>query len=129
MLLILLLLAALRFYLTAPSRIAARCRNPGDQLLVWYGALGQALQSMGLPIQPGEAPATYLLRCQEALGSKAALLSLGKALCMARYGGKRLKPAAVEKAEKTYRIVCAMLTPVQRMKMHLHRFVRGIRID
>ncbi|MBQ4265122.1 MAG: transglutaminase domain-containing protein [Clostridia bacterium] len=126
---ILLLLAALRFYLTAPARIAALYRSPGDQLLVWYGALSQALACMGLPVQPGEAPATYLLRCQESLGGRIVLLPLGKALCMARYGGKRLKPAAAEKAEKIYRSLYALLTPAQRLAMHLRRSVRGIHID
>ena len=81
---------------------------------------------MGLPLLPGEAPATYLLRCQEALDGRVALIKLGKALCVARYGGRRLKPSAAQKAEATYRAVYALLTPAQRIRLHAHRFVHSI---
>ncbi|MBQ7886712.1 MAG: transglutaminase domain-containing protein [Clostridia bacterium] len=129
MLLLLVLLAALRLMLTAPARVASLYRNPGDQLLIWYHALAQALTCMGLPLLPGEAPATYLLRCQEALGSRVALMKLGKALCVARYSSRRLKPAAAEKAKQTYRAVYALLTPAQKLKLHAHRFARGLSIS
>jgi len=128
-LLLLLLLIVLRLILVAPSRVAARYRNPGDQLLVWYHACQQALTCMNLPLQPGEAPATYLLRCQEALSSRVTLITLGKALCVARYSGKRIKPAAAEKAERTYRAVYAQLNPLQKLKLHAHRFVHGLSLN
>ena len=126
LLLVLALLIALRFILTSPARIAALYRNPGDQLLVWYAACCQALSCMGLPLLPGEAPATYMLRCQEALDGRVTLIKLGKSLCMARYAGRRLKPASAEKAESTYRAVCALLTPAQRIRLHAHRFIHGL---
>ena len=126
LLLLVALLIALRFVMTSPARIAALYRSPGDQLLVWYAACRQALTCMGLPLLPGEAPATYLLRCQEALDGRVALIKLGKALCVARYGGRRLKPSAAQKAEATYRAVYALLTPAQRIRLHAHRFVHSI---
>ncbi len=127
-LLIVLVLVVLRLFLTSPAHVAARYRSPSDQVLVWYCALSQALACMGLPRLPGEAPATYLLRCQESLGG-VMLMKLGKSLCVARYSSRRLKPAAAEKAEMTYRAVCALLTPLQRLRLHAHRFVRGLPVN
>lgn len=127
-LLLLGLLIAARLILTAPARVAARYRNPGDQVLVWYLACCQALSSMALPMQPGEAPATYLLRCQETLGGRVTLMKLGKAVCVARYSARRLKPVAAEKAESTYRSVYALLTLAQKFRLHAHRFVHGLSI-
>ena len=90
-------LVALRLYLVSPARIAASIRSPGEQVLVWYTATRQALACLGLPLRSGEAPATYLLRVQEALGGRVTLITLGKALCIARYSSHRLKPAAAQK--------------------------------
>lgn len=124
---LLLLLAALRLYLVAPARVAARLRSPNDQVLVWYRAVGQALACLGLPLRPGEAPATYLLRAQEALGGRVTLIGLGKALCIARYSSHRLKPTAAQKAERTYRALYALLTPAQRLRLHAYRFLHGVK--
>ena len=126
LLVLLIALCALRFVFTAPARVASRYRNPGDQVLVWYHALAQALACMGLPLLPGEAPATYLLRCQEALDGRIKLMPLGKSLCVARYSARRLKPAAAEKAEQTYLALYALLTPAQRLRLYIHRFVHGL---
>ena len=123
---LLVLLCALRLIFTAPARVASRYRNPGDQVLIWYYALAQALACMGLPLQPGEAPASYLLRCQEALHGRVMLMKLGKSLCVARYSARRLKPVAAQNAEQTYRDLCALLTPMQRLRLHAHRFVHGL---
>ena len=120
-------LIALRLYLVSPARIAAGIRNPGEQVLVWYAAARQALTCLGLPLRPGEAPATYLLRVQEALGGRVTLITLGKALCIARYSAHRLKPAAAQKAEKTYRAVYALMTPMQKFRLHAHRFLHGVK--
>ena len=120
-------LIVLRLYLVSPARIAARYRNPGDQLLIWYCAVQQALACLGLPLRPGEAPATYLLRAQQTLGGQLPLLRLGQALCVARYSARRLKPAAAQKAEKTYRAVYALLTPLQRLRLHAHHFLHGVK--
>ncbi len=128
-LLVLALLIALRFMLTAPAHIASLYRNPGDQLLIWYHACAQALTCMGLALLPGEAPASYLLRCQQALGGRVILIKLGKALCVARYSARRLKPTAAQKAEQTYRAVYAQLTLTQRLKLHVHRFIHGLSIQ
>ena len=128
LLLLLLVLIVLRLVFTAPARVAARYHSPDDQVLVWYHALAQALASMDLPRLAGEAPATYLLRCQEALGSRIMLMKLGKSLCVARYSPRRLKPAAVQKAQETYRAVYAQLTPMQKIRLHAHRFVHGLSV-
>lgn len=129
LLLLLLVLIILRFVFTAPAQVASRYRSPDDQVLVWYHALAQALASMDLPRLAGEAPATYLLRCQETLGSRITLMKLGKSLCIARYSPRRLKPVAAKKAEETYRAVYAQLTPLQKLRLHAHRFVRGLSVN
>lgn len=121
--------AAARLYFVAPVRVAVRYRSPGDQLLIWYVAVCQALTCLGLPLHPGEAPATYLLRAQEALGGQVKLLYLGKALCVARYSSHRLKPVAAQKAEATYRAVFALLTPAQKLRLFAHRFLHGVHRD
>ena len=126
LLLVLITLAALRFVFTLPAHVASRYHSSGDQVLVWYCALSQALACMDLPRLPGEAPATYLLRCQEALGGRVVLMKLGKSLCVARYGARRLKPIAAERAEATYRAAYALLSPLQKLRLHAHRFVHGL---
>ena len=126
LLLLLITLTVLRFVFTAPARVAARHRTFGDQVLVWYYACTQALWSMDLPQLPGEAPASYLLRCQEALSGQIPLIQLGKAVCVARYSSHRLKGSAVRKAEETYRALCTQLSLMQRLRMHAHRFLHGI---
>ena len=122
-------LTVLRFVLTAPARVAAKYRNPGDQLLIWYRASEQALTCMGVAPQQGEAPATYLWRAHEALGGRVNLTSLGRGVCMARYSGRRLKPAAAKKAEKTYRALLSQMKPMQRIRMHRMRFTQGLRLE
>jgi len=126
LLLVLIVLAALRLAFTAPAQVASRCHNPGDQILVWYCALSQVLACMDLPRLPGEAPATYLLRCQEALNGRVMLMKLGKSLCIARYSSRRLKPVAAQKAEAVYHAAYALLTPRQKLRLHVHRFVHGL---
>jgi len=129
LLLVLITLAVLRFVFTAPARVVSRHHSPGDQVLVWYCALSQVLACMDLPRLPGEPPATYLLRCQEALGGRIMLMKLGKSICIARYSARRLKPAAAKKAEETYRTAYALLTPLQKLRLHAHRFVHGLSIN
>lgn len=124
---LLVLLAVLRLYLVAPARVAARHRRASDQILIWYCAVGQALTCLGFPLLSGEAPATYLLRAQEALGGRVTLITLGKSLCIARYSSHRLGHSAMQKAEKTYRAVYALMTPMQRLRLHVHRFLHGIK--
>ncbi len=124
--LLLLALAALRLHLVSPARVAASVRSPNDRVLVWYRASAQALAALGIAQRPGEAPASYLLRAQESLSGQVPLLRLGKDLCVARYSGKRLKPAAAERAERIYRALCARMTLSQRLRMIAARFVRGL---
>ena len=130
-LLIVLLLAALiaaRLYLCSPGRAARRYRNPGDSLLIWYRATEEALLCMGIAVQPGEAPASFLLRAQEQIGGKTGLLALGKALCLARYSGRRLKSAQAACGETAYRAVLARLTPRQRLRLYARRLRRGMKL-
>lgn len=124
---LLAVLIALRLLLVSPAHVAAGIRDPNDQLLIWYCAVSQALTCLGLPLLAGEAPATYLLRAQEALGGRVTLITLGKALCLSRYSSHRLKPIAVQKAEKTYRAVYALLSPMQKLRLHAHRFLHGVK--
>jgi len=128
---LLALLAAVvaRFALTAPARVASRYRSPGDRLLIFYRACEQALICMGVEIRQGEAPASYLWRAHEALGGKPDLTQLGRSLCMARYSGRRLKPAAALKAENTYYVLLDRMKPMQRIRMHLLRFRQGLRLE
>ena len=83
---------------------------------------------MNLPPLPGEAPATYLLRAQEALSGKAALLDMGKALCVARYSRMRLKQKHAKLGERAYADVFALMKPQQKLKMYLHRIRHGMKL-
>ncbi|MBR3796932.1 MAG: hypothetical protein IKK34_13030 [Clostridia bacterium] len=129
LLLLLAVLIAVRLILTSPARLAQQCRNPGDALLIWYRATEEALRQLGITSRPGEAPATFLLRAQETLHGKPPLLHMGKALCLARYSSRRLKPSACEKAERTYLAVLERLTPVMRFRLYLRRLMRGIKAE
>lgn len=129
LLLLLAVLIAIRLILTSPARAAQRYRNPGDQLLIWYRATEEALRQLGLSPLAGEAPATFLLRAQEALSGKPPLIPLGKAVCLARYSSHRVKPAACEKAEKTYRALLDKLSPAMRLRLYARRLVRGIKLQ
>lgn len=127
--LVLLALACiLRLWLVSPARLAS-AGDAGSAVLVWYIAVTQALAQLGLIPSPGEPPATFLLRAQEALQQRVTLISLGKTLCMVRYGGKHAKGAAAKKAEKTYQSVLALLTPWQRLRMYAYRFLHGVKTD
>ena len=130
-LLILLLIAALctlRLALCAPARAAARYRNPGDSLLIWYRATEEALICMGIPPLTSEAPATYLLRAQETLGGKVKLLDLGRALSAARYSRMRLKQKHTKIGARAYRGVLAMMTIGQKLKMYMRRVWFGMKL-
>lgn len=128
-LLLLAVLCAVRAFLTSPSYLAAACRNPGDALLVWYAASMQALAAMGITLQPGEAPATFLARAQDVLGGKVRLMPMGRALCAARYSRHRLKDVHAQRAEESYRQLLTLLTPLQRIRMHLYRFRFSVKAE
>ncbi|MBR5560156.1 MAG: transglutaminase domain-containing protein [Clostridia bacterium] len=129
LLLLRVVLIAVRLILTSPAYAAQRLHDPSDRLLIWYRATEEALRQLGIAPKPGEAPATFLLRAQEELGGKPPLISMGKALCVARYSGHRLKAASCEKAEKTYRAVLEKLTPVMRLRLYARRIVRGMKAE
>ena len=129
LLLLLAVLVAVRLILTSPAYAAQRLRDPGDRLLIWYRATEEALRQLGITPLEGEAPATFLLRAQEKLVGKPPLIHMGKALCVARYSGHRLKPASCEKAEKTYRTVLDKLTPIMRLRLYARRLVRGTKAE
>ena len=125
---VIVLAIALRLALCAPARAAARYRNPGDSLLIWYRAAEEALLCMGLPPQPGEAPASYLLRAQEALGGKVKLLDMGKALCVARYSRMRLKQKHAKIGERAYTGVLKLMTLRQKLRMYARRIRIGMKL-
>lgn len=130
LLLLLLLagLAALRLYAVSPGTLSARQKRSNDALVVWYAAVLQALAAMGIRPAPGEAPATFLLRAQEHLGGKPKLTQLGRALCIARYSGHRLKATQVGYAEQTYRALVRGMKLTQRLRMYAGRFLRGLKL-
>lgn len=128
-LLLILALVILRLALCAPARVAARYRNPGDSLLIWYRATEEALLCMGLPPLPGEAPATYLLRAQETLSGKVKLLDMGRALCVARYSRMRLKQKHAKIGERAYGGVLALMTIRQRLRMYARRVRLGMKLQ
>ncbi|MGN0996314.1 MAG: transglutaminase family protein, partial [Candidatus Ventricola sp.] len=132
LLLLLLVLAAaliaLRLALCAPERVARRYRNPGDSLLIWYRATEEALLCLGITAQPGEAPASFLLRAQETLSNRVELLALGKALCVARYSGHRLKPAQAACGRTAYRDVLGCMTLRQRLRLYARRVRDGMKL-
>ena len=122
------LLIGLRLALCAPARVAARYRNPGDSLLIWYRATEEALVCMRLPPLAGEAPATYLLRAQEALGGKVKLLDMGRALCVARYSRMRRKQKHIRIGERAYAGVLSLMTLRQRLRMYARRIKLGMKL-
>ena len=127
-LLLLASLASLRLYAVSPGAISARQKRSNDALVVWYAAVLQALAAMGIRPAPGEAPATFLLRAQEQLGGKPKLTQLGRALCIARYSGHRLKATQVGYAGQTYRALVRGMKLTQRMRMHAVRFLKGLKL-
>lgn len=126
LLLLLAALTALRLYLCAPAARCARERRTNEQLLIWAAALTQALSCMGIRPAPGEGPASYLLRAQEQLGGQPPLTRVGRALCVAAYSGRRLKPAQVEHAERVYRALVRSMTLRQKLSLLLARLLHGL---
>lgn len=127
-LILVIALIALRFVLSSPAYLAGRQQSAADALLVWYRAIEQALSCMDLAPMSGEAPATYLLRAQEALGGRPVLTGLGKALCIARYSSHRIKPSIAGKAETTYRALLAKMSVMQRVRLIFRRFAKGLHL-
>ena len=129
LLLLLTLLAALRLYLCAPAQVAGRQKNANDALLVWYRAAEDALLCMGIAPLPGEAPASFLWRAQGELHDAVKLTGLGKALCVAQYSGRTLKPIQPERARKVYAELLAQMTFRQRLRLYVRRLIHGLRLS
>ena len=127
LLLLLIAAAALRLWLCAPARLAAKLSRTNDQLLIWYAACVQALTAMGIAPQCGEAPASFMERAQTALGGKPPLVGLGKALCISRYSVHNLARVQVGKAEKTYRALLARTTLMQKARLYAGRLIHGLK--
>lgn len=127
-LVLLIMIVSVRLALCTPARAAARYRNPSDSLLIWYRATEEALLCMGLPPKPGEAPASYLLRAQEALAGRVKLLEMGKALCVARYSRMRLKQKHAKIGERAYHGVLKLMTLRQRLRMYARRVRIGMKL-
>lgn len=123
--LLLLAAAALRLMLCAPARLAAQNRNAGDALMVWYHAIEEALLCMGIRAAPGEAPATFLLRAQQALGNRVKLTTLGKALCIVRYSPYKLNRTQPERAQKTYLALLGIMRLPQKAHLYARRLIYG----
>lgn len=123
-LVLLIVLIALRLLRAAPANVA-RSRRTNDALLIWYCAIQEALLCLNVPVQSGEAPASYLWRAQEALGGKPTLTHLGKAVCIARYSRHRLTRAQVERAQKTYAALLSRMTLAQKLRMYARRLRLG----
>ena len=103
--------------------------NANDALLVWYRAAEDALLCMGLSSLPGEAPASFLWRAQCELHDAVKLTGLGKALCVAQYSGRTLKPIQPERARKVYAELLAQMTFRQRLRLYVRRLIHGLRLS
>lgn len=128
LLILLLALIALRLYMTAPARIAARMRRVDDKLLIWYRACSEALLCLGIPALTGEGPASYLERAQAALGGSPVLYEIGKAVCIARYSAHKTSRTQVAKAEKTYRALLHHMKPLQLLRLYARRVLHGTKL-
>ena len=123
------LAATLRLFFCAPAQVAKRQKNANDALLVWYRAAEDALLCMGLSSLPGEAPASFLWRAQCELHDAVKLTGLGKALCVAQYSGRTLKPIQPERARKVYAELLAQMTFRQRLRLYVRRLIHGLRLS
>ena len=128
-LLLIALAATLRLFFCAPAQVAKRQKNANDALLVWYHAAEDALLCMGLSSLPGEAPASFLWRAQCELHDAVKLTGLGKALCVAQYSGRTLKPIQPERARKVYAELLAQMTFRQRLRLYVRRLIHGLRLS
>lgn len=128
-LLLIALAATLRLFFCAPAQVAKRQKNANDALLVWYRAAEDALLCMGLSSLPGEAPASFLWRAQCELHDAVKLTGLGKALCVAQYSGRTLKPIQPERARKVYAELLAQMTFRQRLRLYVRRLIHGLRLS
>ena len=52
------------------------------------------------------------------------LTGLGKALCVAQYSGRTLKPIQPERARKVYAELLAQMTFRQRLRLYVRRLIR-----
>ena len=127
--LLIALAATLRLFFCAPAQVAKRQKNANDALLVWYRAAEDALLCMGLSSLPGEAPASFLWRAQCELHNAVKLTGLGKALCVAQYSGRTLKPIQPERARKVYAELLAQMTFRQRLRLYVRRLIHGLRLS
>ena len=127
--LLIALAATLRLFFCAPAQVAKRQKNANDALLVWYRAAEDALLCMGLSSLPGEAPASFLWRAQCELHDAVKLTGLGKALCVAQYSGRTLKPIQPERARKVYAELLAQMTFRQRLRLYVRRLIHGLRLS
>ena len=124
LLLLLLALCVLRVVFTAPARGAARL-SPTGAVLLWYRSCLQLLECLGIPPQPGEAPAAFLQRAEDALSGRPKLSHLGAMVNRARYGNVRLTAEDAAKAAEIHRALWSRLTIRQRLKWIKIRFIRG----
>ena len=124
LLLLLLALCVLRVVFTAPARGAARL-SPTGAVLLWYRSCLQLLECLGIPQQPGEAPAAFLQRAEDALSGRPKLSHLGAMVNRARYGNVRLTAEDAAKAAEIHRALWSRLTIRQRLKWIKIRFIRG----
>ena len=54
---------------------------------------------------------------------------LGKALCVAQYSGRTLKPIQPERARKVYAELLAQMTFRQRLRLYVRRLIHGLRLS
>lgn len=123
LLLVLLALIGWRLITASPAHAAARVRMPNDALLIWYGAIEDALFALGIRAAIGEPPATFLARAQEALGTSPDLLNLGRAVCTARYSRHKLSRTQVEQARSVYHALLERMSPVQVLRLYARRLL------
>jgi len=131
-LLVLLLLALLaafvlwREYMTRPATIAARQKDAGTTLLVWYRAALDLLSVCRLEPQPGETPIAAARRLAAAEGRWSAFAQLSEVVAVCRYSGSEPNASAITLAQKAYADLLGSMPAAVRMRWHLRRMLRGL---
>lgn len=127
--LLLALLAALIFrreYTTRPSVIAAKQRDSGSALLVWYRAMLDLLSVCRLEPQPGETPIAASRRLAASDPAYAAYAQLSEIVAVCRYSGSEPNQSALELAQNAYAGLLRTLPAGVRIRWALRRFFRGL---
>ena len=127
-LLILLLLAAciaLRLSLTSPAYVADRQKERRNALLVYYAAILQQLDAMHITPQPGEAPATFLIRAADQL-QISEIRKAASGLSAAGYSRKKPSRQDYEQMVVAFETISGLMHPAARLRLIRTRLIHGL---